>query len=548
LIAAIVAVPVAAQEVRPGDRPLPGEEFLPEEGAPPAPLDLPLIAPDPEDAKRLGAGLRVVVREFRVEGSSVFSKEELAEATQPFVGREIDSEELLQAREAVTQLYISRGYLTSGAIIPDQAMSNGVVVLQIVEGRLTDVQLEGAHWFRPGYFRSRLLRAASTPINVLDIERQLRRFQRNPNVERIRAQLLPGERRGDSILVVTVEEDRPYALRLVSDNDRNPSIGAWGGRSEGSFSNLLGYDDQISGSVDISEGLREYAIQYNLPLFSWDTRLGFHYRNTSTEVVDDDFDELDIESDSETFGFTLRHPFYLNSEHTVWLGVDAERRESETTLLGVEFCFPPVVDCKPVINVVRAVQLWTWRTRSDVVAARSTFSVGLDVWDATTEGKVDGQYFAWLGQTQWAHLFSEKLWRTELLMRADAQFANDPLLPIEKFSLGGLNSIRGYRHNRIVRDNGVIGSLELRIPLYRNAFGRPLVQLVPFAEVGHGWDDAATLPAETLASIGVGFRISPWEWLLAEAYWGSELIDIPGPSNDDIQDDGFYIRVTITPF
>jgi hemolysin activation/secretion protein len=239
----------------------------------------------------------------------------------------------------------------------------------------------------------------------------------------------------------------------------------------------------------------------------------------------------------------------LNSEHTVWLGVDAERRESETTLLGTEFCFPPVVDCKPVINVVRAVQLWTWRTRSDVVAARSTFSVGLDVWGATTEGKVDGQYFAWLGQTQWAHLFSEKLWRTELLVRADAQIANDPLLPIEKFSLGGLNSIRGYRHNRVVRDNGVLGSLELRLPLYRDAFGRPIVQLVPFAEIGHGWDDAATLPAETLASVGVGFRISPWEWLLAEAYWGSELNDIPGPSdNDDIQDDGFYIRVTITPF
>ena len=80
--------------------------------------------------------------------------------------------------------------------------------------------------------------------------------------------------------------------------------------------------------------------------------------------------------------------------------------------------------------------------------------------------------------------------------------------------------------------------LEINIP----------VQIVPFAELGHGWDDAATLPAETLASFGLGFRISPWEWLLAEAYWGSELFDIPGPSHDDIQDDGFYIRVTITPF
>ncbi|MCH7600756.1 MAG: ShlB/FhaC/HecB family hemolysin secretion/activation protein, partial [Myxococcales bacterium] len=162
-MAVVVAAPAAAQEVRPGDRPLPGEEFLPEEGAPPFPLDLPLIAPEPEGAKWLGAGLRVFVREFRVEGSSVFSEEELAEVTRPFVGREIDSEELLQAREAVTQLYLSRGYLTSGAIILDQAVSDAVVVLRVVEGRLADVRVEGTHWFRPGYFRSRLQRAASTP-------------------------------------------------------------------------------------------------------------------------------------------------------------------------------------------------------------------------------------------------------------------------------------------------------------------------------------------------------------------------------------------------
>ncbi len=252
LMAVVVAAPAAAQEVRPGDRPLPGEEFLPEEAAPPSPLDLPPIAPDPEDAKRLGAGLRIFVREFRVEGSSVFSEQELSEATRPFVGREIDSEELLQAREAVTQLYISAGYLTSGAIIPDQTMSDGVVILQVVEGRLAEVRVEGTRWFRPGYFRSRLQRAARTPVNVQDLGQQLRRFQQNPNVDRIRSRLIPGERRGDSVLVVSVEEGRPYALRLVSDNDRNPSIGAWGGRAVGSFADLLGYDDRLSGSVDIS--------------------------------------------------------------------------------------------------------------------------------------------------------------------------------------------------------------------------------------------------------------------------------------------------------
>ena len=46
---------------------------------------------------------------------------------------------------------------------------------------------------------------------------------------------------------------------------------------------------------------------------------------------------------------------------------------------------------------------------------------------------------------------------------------NDRIIPgfsnAEKFSLGGVNSVRGYRENELVSDNGVIGSMELRIPL-----------------------------------------------------------------------------------
>jgi hemolysin activation/secretion protein len=535
-----------AQVRRPGDQPLPPEEFLPEEPEP-APLELPPVPPVPEDAEALSIGLRVFVRVIRVEGSTVFSAEELAAVAEPYVGRTIRSEELIAARDAITQLYIARGYITSGALIPDQTVEDGVVRIAVMEGRLAEVRVEGARGFRDGYFRSRLLRAGAAPVNVLALERQLQRFQRNPRIERVQAQLLPGARRGESVLVLAVEEAAPYTLSLTGDNDRNPAIGTWGGRAIGSFSNLIGYDDRLSGWFDGSEGLREYALAYEVPLVAYDTRLGVHYRRTETEVVEDDFEDLDIESESLTYGVALRHPFYRDADHDLWLGVVGERRESRSTLLGIEFCFPPVVDCDASITVVRALQEWTWRTRRDVVAARSTLSLGLDALGATTLGEVDGQYFAWLMQTQWAHRFSERLWGTELLARADLQLANDPLLPIEKFALGGLESVRGYRKNRIVRDSGVFGSFELRIPLLRDAFGRPLLQFAPFADVGHGWDQSPGLPSQTLASLGVGLRASPWPWLLAEVYWGSNLTGLSDPG-DDLQDEGFYARVTLIAF
>jgi hemolysin activation/secretion protein len=107
--------------------------------------------------------------------------------------------------------------------------------------------------------------------------------------------------------------------------------------------------------------------------------------------------------------------------------------------------------------------------------------------------------------------------------------------------------VRGYRKNRIVRDNGVLGSFDLRIPLLRDAFGRALLQFAPFADVGHGWDEPPALPSQTLASLGVGLRASPWPWLLAEAYWGRNLTGLDDPG-DDLQDEGFHARVTLIAF
>ena len=186
-----------------------------------------------------------------------------------------------------------------------------------------------------------------------------------------------------------------------------------------------------------------------------------------------------------------------------------------------------------------------------MVAVRSTASVGLDVLGATTSSdsnRPDGRFFAWLGQVQWAHRFSERFWSSELVFRTDLQLAADPLLSLEKIAVGGLRTVRGYRENQIVRDNGFVSSVELRIPVYRSPLGRPVVQLIPFVDVGRAWDERDDLPSDTLASIGVGVRVSPLDWIQAELYWGGQLTKAPSSGANDIQDDGLQFRVRVWPF
>ena len=118
---------------------------------------------------------------------------------------------------------------------------------------------------------------------------------------------------------------------------------------------------------------------------------------------------------------------------------------------------------------------------------------------------------------------------------------------MEKFSVGGMRTVRGYRENLFVRDNGLVASTELRIPVWRDARRIPVVELAPFADIGRSWEEGRSSSFETISSIGIGLRVAPLPWLRGELYWGYALRDVPEVGND-IQNDGVHFSVTVVPF
>ena len=541
----LVASGAAAQRVLgPPDRP-PLEPF-PSERAP-EPLDLP-PAPEVADEGVLGTGLIVTVRTFVVEGSTVFSQQELAQITLPYTGRPIGAEQLLAVRDAITQLYVERGYITSGAVIPDQTVEDGIVRIQLTEGTLVDVVVEGTSRFRPRYFRDRLMRAGHRPVNVLKLEERLQLFQQDALVERVAARLEPGELRGQSILFLDVTEGRSYGATASFVNNRNPNVGSTGGQFSAGIANLLGHADRLTGYADVTRGFWEYNFRYELPLNSYDTQLALTWENAESDIINDDFNRLDIVSKAWTGGIELRHPLVRTLRHELWLGVAVARRRSKSTLLGQAIAFVGD-DAAQKTSVLRFVQDYTWRAPRNVIALRSTESLGLDVLGADGTGEPKSQFVSWLAQVQWAHRLPEVLLGSQIVFRTDLQLASDPLPILERLALGGVATVRGYRENAIVRDNGVISSLELRIPLLRDRLDADLVQLAGFLDVGRGWDERSSLGSKTLWGTGLGLRIFPYPGVEGEIYWAENLTGQPDTSgNRDLQDDGIYFRLTLRPF
>jgi hemolysin activation/secretion protein len=149
------------------------------------------------------------VKNIEVNGSTVFSFEELAQAVRPFVGQELSYEQLLEIRTAINELYVSNGYETSGAFLPPQEIDDGVVQVQIIEGELERIDIQGLTRLKPDYVRFRLRLAGSTPLNIQQLNAGLQLLQKDPLFSQVQAELTAGTRPGLNVLIVKFKEAPP---------------------------------------------------------------------------------------------------------------------------------------------------------------------------------------------------------------------------------------------------------------------------------------------------------------------------------------------------
>lgn len=528
------------------------QEPIPEPRPLPSPADLlplpPVIAPPDAEWDVPGT---VVVEQFRVVGSTVFSEAELSRATAPYTNRPLTFAELFAARSAVTQLYVEAGYITSGAYLPtDQVISEGIVEIRVVEGTLEAIAIEGLERLNPNYVRSRIAVAADSPLNVNRLIEGLQLLQLDPLIESLSADLAAGTQTGESLLTVTVAEADSTRADLILDNGRSPTVGTFRRRAQLSEGNLLGLGDRLVLGYSQTEGSDAWDISYTVPFNAHNGTIGLLYSTSDSRVIEADFDILDIESDAEGVELTLRQPVWQTPSQAFALAITLSHDVSRSTfqLPGTErLGFPtPGADAGGEIQItaLRFSQDWTQRRADQVIAVRSQFNLGTDWFEATLNenDQPDSHFFSWQGQAQWVQLLARD---TLLLARFNTQLADRPLLSLEQFRLGGEGSVRGYRQDRTTADSGLFASLEVRLPILRIPEWESLVQLTPFVDYGLAWNrgDRPNPEADQLASIGLGLLWQASDRFTARLDWGIPLID-DNAEGDSLQESGLLFTLS----
>ncbi len=560
LIAQVLPLPPEAPPLPSGIPPLPPdtspETPLPDEPLPPSlPSPDELLSPGeptlPDDGFGEGEAT-FFVADIEVVGSTVFDQADLADLLDPYRNRQVSFNDLLVLRSAITDRYVEAGYLTSGALIPPQTIVDDTVIVQVIEGELEDIVVRGTRRLSPDYIRSRVGLVAQPPLNVDNLLAGLQRLQLNPLIETVSADLQAGVRQGTSLLVIDIVEADSFAVNTSLANSRSPNIGGTQvslGVDEG---NLFGIGDRITLDYKHTDGSDGVDFSYTLPVSPNNDTLRLSAGYSDSRVINSAFSVLDISSDSAYYELGYRRPLVETPTQSAALGLTLSHQSSQTRL-GIDdigpFPLSPGADenGRTRISAVRFFQEWTQRSQRHVLALRSQFNVGVDLLDATiNDDAPDSRFFSWRGQGQWVKLLGKP--DQLFFLRGDIQLTTDDLLSQEEFSLGGGQSVRGYRQDALRRDNGALLSAELRWPIARVPELDGVLQITPFIDIGTVWNNDGSSPGpDTLAGAGFGLLWQQNDNFSARLDWGIPLVDLDTDDNG-LQDSGIHFSIRYTPF
>jgi len=453
--------------------------------------------------------------------------------------------------ECLTQEYLNRGYITS-RVLPEE--NNGLVFR---EGFINDIHVDGNESVDEGYIKSRLWLAGGPPLNLDHLEERLRLLRLDPLFSNVEATLrrLDSEvgREGGIDLVVRVTEANPFIYGLGINNDSAPSIGAEQFELRFNFLNVSGIGDHLSASYSRSfaGGLSYVDLGYQVPLSPTDTTLRFSGAFISTTVVEAPFNELNVQGDTSRYGVWLRQPLIRRPQEELALSLGFTHTAGQTFLfdrLPTPFGFGPDPDGFSRTSVISFAQDYVIREPDGAWAFTSQFNVGTGLLEATQNSAPvpDGQFFSWQGLAQRV----QRIGLDHLLVASfNVQLTPDPLLPSESFTIGGPNSVRGYRQGARSGDNGLRFSLEDRITVHRDGAGRPVLILSPFLDLGSVWNhpnNPNTIPNQSfLMGSGLGLLMQNIEGLNDFSFrfnYGFPILNLQDRGNN-LQDSGFYFGV-----
>jgi hemolysin activation/secretion protein len=490
----------------------------------------------------------IPIKKIEVVGSTVFDADKLAPITKPLEGKEVTEDQLTSTANAITQLYVSNGYVTSQAIYKPQSVVDGIAKIQVLEGKVEKIEVVGVNALNPDYVRSRAELGIGNPLNTNNLEDQLRLLRADPNFTSVDASLKAGSQAGLSILTIKVVEANQLAGAVSVDNFSPPAVGSERMGAGLSYRNLFGMGDVFTANYyrTTTGGSNQYDFGFSIPVNPMNGTVSLRFAPSNYRITQSPFDVFNIRGNNEVYSATYRQPLIRNPREEFALSLGYEYQRGQTFLfndLAVPFGIGPEADGTSRTSVFKFGQDYISRDTEGVWSLRSQFSLGTGLFGATFVTSPSASFLSWLGQIQRVQVLGTD---TILIGSLDTQLSADPLLPSQQFVIGGGQSLRGFRQNARSGDNGIRFSLESRFVVARDEEGRSIVQLAPFVDLGTVWNNSRNLnvlPNQNfLAGGGLGILIEPIKRLNLRLDYAIPFVNL-SDRGSNLQESALYFSI-----
>lgn len=424
---------------------------------------MPETAPPAEPAS---GGLALKVEGFKVTGAQAFTAAELEALVADLAGQNLTLAELHQAAGRITNYYRERGYFLSRAYLPEQDVSQGIITIAVLEGRLGQVLLDNKSRVRDSIVQRPLRDIKPGQMMMAeDLETPLLKLSDIVGIHATTT-LAPGETIGTSDLKVDITAAPLITGTLELDNFGNKYTGE--ARLGGSLriNSPLGMGDRFDlRAMGSDESHVFYRAQYAIPVGTWATELGAAYSDMEYELAEE-FADIGATGNAQiTTAFARQSLLRTRRANVeVQLQYDGKALEDKIATFGSRSEKESVLYTLTFAGDLRDSFGGGGITRASLAYTQGDLDINsyLDSAIDSVTAKTAGSFSRWTPSLIRLQNLGDN-W--SLHAQLHGQFANKNLDSSEKFSIGGSYGVRAYPQGEATGDQGWMTNVELRYNL-----------------------------------------------------------------------------------
>lgn len=437
-----------------------------------------------------GGGELFVLKGVEVSASEFIDQSRLQKLAGMYIGREVTFADVNDLVRSINNIYKELGQITARAIVPSQRIQQGIIRIQLIEGRLGRVELNGLVYTDAEFVRGLVPVDTGDVIDVPALKYRIEAANRLLPF-RLGAQLQAGDGFAQTDVVVGVQEPPRFIGQLFIDNNGSESTGEIQYGAQATVNGPLGRGDRLNVYAVESEGASSLNLTYAVPHRATGGVLSINLAGSETEIIGGDFAEFDITGDSTQMSLEYTAPV------ATW---DTAALDSVLRIGSLESG-----------NEIGSLQLSENRVERIGIGARIHGRAAFPRWTVEPEllfESTDLNRNEQKSTYRFNGAFSRSgpgVYGSYLQIRGRWQYTQDRQPSPLQFSAGGTGSVRGFKGGVVSGDRGLSASAELHwAPAWAAVDWVDNI----FTFFDFGYVDGVGTASEHIQALGGGVRVS----------------------------------------